>query len=69
MWDLSGPGIKPVVPVLLGKFLTTGPLGKPMNTNPEEFLKLFLKVTLGTTHKGNDYLMLDPKPNILICYC
>ena len=29
MWDLSGPGIKPVSPALTGRFLTTGPSGKP----------------------------------------
>ena len=29
MWDLSGPGIKPVFPALAGGFLTTVPPGKP----------------------------------------
>ena len=28
MWDLPGPGIKPVSPTLAGGFLTTGPPGK-----------------------------------------
>ena len=28
IWNLSGPGIKPVFPALEGGFLTTGPLGK-----------------------------------------
>ena len=28
MWDLPGPGIKPVSPALAGRFLTTGPPGK-----------------------------------------
>ena len=26
--DLPGPGLEPVSPVLAGRFLTTGPLGK-----------------------------------------
>ena len=29
MWDLSSPGIKLVFPALQGRFLTTGPPGKP----------------------------------------
>ena len=28
MWDLPGPGIKPVSPTLAGRFLTTAPAGK-----------------------------------------
>ena len=28
IWNLSGPGIKPVFPALEGRFLTTGPPGK-----------------------------------------
>ena len=28
MWDLPGPGIKPVTPALTGVFLSTGPAGK-----------------------------------------
>ena len=28
-WDLPGPGIEPVSPALTGRFLTTGPPGKP----------------------------------------
>ena len=35
MWDLPGPGIKPVSPVLQGGFLTTRPPGKPLSF-PEE---------------------------------
>ena len=30
MWDLPGPGIKPVFPLLAGGFLTTAPPGKPI---------------------------------------
>ena len=29
MWDLPGPGLEPVSPVLAGRFLTTVPWGKP----------------------------------------
>ena len=29
MWDLPGPGLKPVSPELAGRFLTTAPPGKP----------------------------------------
>ena len=29
MWDLPGPGVKPVSPALAGGFLTTDPPGKP----------------------------------------
>ena len=31
MWDLPGPGLKPVSPALAGGFLTTVPPGKPMS--------------------------------------
>ena len=31
MWDLPGPGVEPMSPVLAGGFLTTGPLGKLMS--------------------------------------
>ena len=33
MWDLPGPGIKPVSPALAGGFLTTVPPGKPGPTD------------------------------------
>ena len=29
MWDLSGPGVKPVSPALARRIFTTGPPGKP----------------------------------------
>ena len=29
VWDVPGPGIKPLAPVLAGGFLTTEPPGKP----------------------------------------
>ena len=32
MWDLPGPGLKPVSLALAGGFLTTAPPGKPQNT-------------------------------------
>ena len=30
MWDLPGPGIKPLSPALEGRFLTTEPPGEPL---------------------------------------
>ena len=30
MWDLPGPGLKPVSPALAGGFLTTAPPGKTL---------------------------------------
>ena len=36
MWDLPGPGLKPVSPALVGGFLTTAPPGK----SPHLFLRL-----------------------------
>ena len=32
MWDLPGPGLKPVSPALAGGFLTTAPPGKPLDS-------------------------------------
>ena len=29
MWDLPGPQMEPMIPALAGRFLTTGPPGKP----------------------------------------
>ena len=58
MWDLLGPGLKPVSPVLAGGFLTTVPPGKPfaslmrnkIRMNKEkiatDFLKSILKITV-----------------------
>ena len=34
MWNLSGPGIKPVLLALAGGFLTTGPAGKSLGMYP-----------------------------------
>ena len=31
MWDLPGPGLKPVSSALAGRFLTTAPPGKSLN--------------------------------------
>ena len=32
MWDLPGPGIKPVSPALAGEFSATGPPGKSLDS-------------------------------------
>ena len=37
MWDLPRPGIKPVSLVSQGRFLTTGPPGKPQDTILKDF--------------------------------
>ena len=47
MWDLPGPGIKPVSSALAGRFLTTAPPGKSLDgllrfTNQMIYLKLLL---------------------------
>ena len=44
MWDLPGPGIKPMSLALAGGFLTTGPPGKP---------RAFLTVQLFFIRKDN----------------
>ena len=52
MWDLPGPGLKPVSPALAGGFLTTAPRGKPP---PSVFLSISLvKEAMGraTTNLG-----------------
>ena len=38
MWDLPGPGIKPVSPALTGGFLTITPAGKSLSQHLETFL-------------------------------
>ena len=42
MWDLPGPGIKPMSPALAGRFLTTVPPGKSLNFSFWNFFSLFL---------------------------
>ena len=43
MWDLPGPGIEPVSPALAGGFLTTGPPGKPYDS---DFIMFGLAISL-----------------------
>ena len=43
MWDLPGPGIEPVFPALAGVFLTTGPPGKPCDS---DFIMFGLAISL-----------------------
>ena len=43
MWDLPGPGIILAFPVLEGKFLITGPLGKSVFLLPDSLLLRMLK--------------------------
>ena len=51
MWNLPGPGIEPVSPVLAGRFLTTGMPGKPkvlfyINKFSEDTDCIFIKVVV-----------------------
>ena len=56
MWDLPGPGLKPVYPALAGEFLTTVPPGKPLRS----FLAQGPR-SLGTEeNKLLPFLPLDP---------
>ena len=43
MWNLPGPGIKPVFPALAGGFSTTGPPGEPKNVYKREVLLLHIE--------------------------
>ena len=40
MWDLPGPGLEPVSPALVGRFLTTELPGKPLNAFQREKIKV-----------------------------
>ena len=53
MWDLPGPGIKPVTPALAVKFLTTGPPRKSrklMHFYPEKFSSPIFDVSWSPDH-------------------
>ena len=58
MWDLPGPGLKPVSPALAGGFLTTVPPGKPRKLL---FLKIkgVLEAKLRMPVYGNTTISLD----------
>ena len=47
MWDLPGPGLKPVSPELAGGFLTTALPRKPDNHFYLNFLKILLHFNRG----------------------
>ena len=51
MWDLPGPGIKPVSSALVGRFLTTGPPGK----SPESTLVMIHMFYLSWQGLGKVY--------------
>ena len=76
MWDLPGPGIKPVSPALVGRFLTTGLLGKPMwiscgrltlknYLQPPEFYPLLLCTVVLTDAQSSP----SPKPLVTTDLC
>ena len=54
MWDLPGPGLKPVSPALAGTFSTTAPPGKPWKTFLNFFFFFFF-----TMHEGLSVLSFD----------
>ena len=58
MWDIPGPGLKPVSPALAGGFLTTAPPGKPKIRIPFDATIPFVRVFCG---------MLTDLRYIIIC--
>ena len=46
MWDLPGPGIEPAPPTLAGRFLTTGPPGKFLDSEFESLKPLYMDMSL-----------------------
>ena len=57
VWDLPGPGLKPVSPALAGGFLTTVPPGKPQ-VSVILNRKLFLKPEVHLSILGPFFLTL-----------
>ena len=50
IWDLPGPGLKPMSPALAGRFLTTVPTGKPSKYIFHDF-SMFNVILMVTTKK------------------
>ena len=50
MWNLPGPGIKPVSPELAGEFLTTGPPGKSQMFNFHAFISKMTLAIVDSLH-------------------
>ena len=71
MWNLPGPGIKPVSPAFAGRFLSTAPTGKssPFFLHLFFLLFFFFKSMKSTSTTGGPkdsltpWLMLDPVSN------
>ena len=51
MWDLPGPGIKPMSPALAGRFFTTESPGKPQINLSLIFFFFVQQVLLSETHE------------------
>ena len=57
MWDLPGPGLKPVSPALAGGFLITAPPGKPLK------LCFFKEAFHHSTVRNKDYQKVWSSPS------
>ena len=51
--DLPDPGIKPVSPALVGRFFTTEPPGKPLDSDPGSNLSYAGITVIPTSHLQN----------------
>ena len=65
MWDPPGPGIKPVSLVLQGKFLTTGPPGKPPAEKKKKKFTFKIQIDYNISSLGATCLALDTDVGLL----
>ena len=68
MWDLPGPGLKPVSPALAGGFLTTAPPRKPAHRN---FLITLFYIASQQLCCENQFISFTvlKSPLYFICFC
>ena len=64
MWDLPGPGIKPVTPSLAGGFLTTAPPGKSPHLVLHKSNVVLYLLSL-CSFKDLDYILKEKE--IIVC--
>ena len=57
MWDLPGPGIKPMSPALVGGLLTTGLPKKPQGTLLNASLCTHVQLVLWVNGRGLELLL------------